>query len=61
MMTDAPTLNAPTDSIDDYLAYRGYPLSSWNRALVAQKIRECPPAADRKQLRKHLDRLLRRH
>ena len=45
--------------VEDYLAYRGYPLSAWNRALVEQKIRECPRSASRADLLRRLDRLLR--
>lgn len=45
--------------VEDYLAYRGYPLSAWNRALVEQKLQECPRAGNRQDTLKYLDRLFR--
>lgn len=57
--TQANTVAAPLSLVEDYLAYRGYPLSAWNRALVEQKLQQCPPTANRKDMLKSLDRLFR--
>ena len=53
------TVAKPVSLVEDYLAYRGYPLSAWNRAVVEQKLQQCPRAADRKDVLKCLDRLFR--